>query len=218
MKTQATKTRKPKQTVWEVEALIGIRCDFNGFAVRIHWADYGEEERSWESLECIKYYDEDGVNQAMLDRMWAHLTERHNISQEKFENGGYTATTLWVSRKFHRDGHRFFKMTYRNEVVEKHGPQHDDNDDVLDPDQKNDKTYEQRYAAWRAINIEPHEDDMLPAPPDKSGRRRSVTTYLDAPSRPFVMLEDINMFATACLWNEIATLLAIEYVYSYPRS
>ncbi|KAF9030568.1 hypothetical protein BDZ89DRAFT_1037897 [Hymenopellis radicata] len=137
MKTQATKTRKPKQTVWKSSASTGLTTG---------------EERSWEPLECIKYYDEDGVNQAMLDRMWAHLTERHNISQEKFENGGYTANTLWVSRKFYREEHRLFRIVFRNEIVEKLGPQHDDNDDVLDPDQKNDKTYEQRYAAWRAIN------------------------------------------------------------------
>ncbi|KAF8991214.1 hypothetical protein BDZ89DRAFT_1142724 [Hymenopellis radicata] len=151
-KTGKPKTRKPKQNVWQVEALIGVRYDVDGLAVRVDWADYGKKSRTWEPLKHFAFPEGQVVNNAMFDRLWAHLTERHKISREVFENGGYNVPTLWVSRRFFREECRFYRMVFRNDIVEKLVPLADDNEDVEDPDQENDQTYAERYAAWRAMN------------------------------------------------------------------
>ena len=68
-KTGKPKTRKPKQNVWQVgmfssfsrkreltvvpEALIGVRYDVDGLAVRVDWADYGKKSRTYAELLFI---------------------------------------------------------------------------------------------------------------------------------------------------------------------
>ncbi|KAF9035662.1 hypothetical protein BDZ89DRAFT_1223982 [Hymenopellis radicata] len=133
------------------EALVGIRSDNEGFKIRVEWADFDEKRRTWEPLKHLCFPDNKDVNDAMLDRMWAHLTERHKITRVVFENGGYDVPMLWVSRRFYR-WCCLGCMNHQTHDWQDMGPQTDDNEDIEDAEQKKDQAYPQRYAAWRAIN------------------------------------------------------------------